>query len=583
LADFIPEETVAQVRNAANIVDVISEYVMLKKAGKNFMGLCPFHTDNKPSFTVNDEKQIYHCFGCGEGGNVLTFLMKYNNLSFPEAVGFLAEKYGIQIASRKMTPGQRRALEDREKLLRINKEAADYFQSVLSHPTSGQRAREYLKKRRMKQEVMERFLLGYAVDSWTDLIQHFSRRGVPVEELQKAGLVVASKGRHYDRFRGRVIFPILDIHQRVVGFGGRSLDDSLPKYLNSPDTPVYHKSQTLYGLHEAKETCRRKGTAFVVEGYFDLLALYCHGIENVVATLGTALTRQHVRMMKGYAQQIILVFDSDEAGIKAAKRSLSIFLEEKVDVRILVLPEAKDPDSYIQVAGSEGFLGATEGAASAMPFLVTSAIQKYGLSLEGKARVVEAMKGPLGSLPDSVTRSLYIRDLSERLGIDESAILEQVRASLNKEVRTVSLKEPRGGSRLEEALVTILVKCPEVMSGLNLEEIIEGFETDRLKTIGRMIVAKFRAGRPVNGADLIAQTEDAEIRGLISSLFVDEIEADEGSCKKIVKQYQAHQRKQQVKQLSKRIKEAEKAGNLELLGELLAEKQKWAQKQLQAR
>jgi DNA primase len=563
LADFIPEEIIAQVRNAANIVDVISEYVMLKRTGKNFVGICPFHTDNKPSFTVSEEKQIYHCFGCAQGGNVFSFLMQYSNLSFPETAG---EEF-----------------QEKERLLRVNSQAAEHFKKTLETPGSGKRARDFLDKRQMSPEIIDRFLLGYAPKSWTNIIQYFSRQGTPAEDLEKAGLVVANKGRHYDRFRDRIIFPILDVHEKVVGFGGRCLDDSLPKYLNSPDTPVYHKSKTLYGLHAAKEACRRSGSAFIVEGYFDLLALQCRGIQNVVATLGTALTQQHVRIMKGYAKQMTLVFDSDEAGIKAAKRSLTVFMEEKVDARILVLPEGMDPDSYVQEVGADGFINAAESAEAAMPFLVTSAIQKHGLSLDGKVRVVEILKGPLGSLADSVSRSVYIRDLAERLDIDESAILEQVRASVpTRDDRVPLAKKKHGGSRLEEALVAIMIKNPTILSSLNLEEIVSGIESAELRRLADMIVKRFNAKEPVTGADLIAESDDPLMSNIVSSLLMEDMEEDNDSCWKIVKQYQAHQRKQQIKKLSRKIKKAEEANNQELLSQLLAEKQKWAQQQLEA-
>ena len=582
MGGFISEDILAQVRDATSIVDVISEYVALKKSGKNFMGLCPFHADNKPSFTVSEEKQIFHCFGCGQGGNVFSFLMQYNNLSFPESVRFLAQKSGIVIPTRKMSPSQKKGFEERERLFKINKEAADYFRGMLCHPSSGKGAREYLNKRQMISEVTDDFMLGYAQQSWTGLTQFFSRRGVPLDEVEKAGLVVAKKGRHYDRFRDRIIFPIIDIHQRVIGCGGRSLDDSLPKYLNSPDTPVYHKGRTLYGLNVAKDACRQKGFAFVVEGYFDVLALHCHGIQNVVATLGTALTRQQVRVMKGYAREMILVFDSDEAGTKAAERSLPLFVEEKVEARTLILPEGKDPDAYVFAVGADGFLKAAEKALSFMPYLIASAIKKHGLSLEGKVRVIETLRGPLGSLLDGVSRSVYIKELAERLDIDESAILEQVRVAATKDTKAVSLLKPRSGSKLEETLVAIMLQYPEVMSSFNLEEIIEGFETVQLKKIGRVILEKSGSSRPVTGADLIAQTDDVLTRNLLSSLLVEEVPGDRDSCEKIVRQYQVHLKKRQIRLLSKKIKEAERTNNQDLLNKLLAEKQERAQQNLEA-
>ncbi len=582
MAGFIPEDIIDRVREATNIVDVIGECVALKKTGKNFVGLCPFHADTTPSFTVSEEKQIFHCFGCGQGGNVLTFLMQYNNLNFPEAVGFLSRKCGIDIPKKKMSPAQKKELEERELLLQINSEAAIYYKAMLSDPSSGKQARDYLKKRQMKPEVIDRFMLGYAPASWTGLMQHLSRRKVSVDHLQKAGLVVAKNGKRYDRFRDRIIFPIVDIHQKVVGCGGRSLDDSLPKYLNSPDTLVYSKSRTLYGLHVAKDACRQSGQAFIVEGYFDLLALHCHGVENVVATLGTALTRQQVRIMKGYARQMVLVFDSDEAGIKAAERSLSLFMEEKVDARILVLPGGQDPDSYIFEVGAEGFIKASDKALGVMPFLIASAIERHGLSLEGKVRIIEALKGPVGSLQDSVSRSVYIKDLAERLDIDESAILEQVRVSASKGKKAGGEPKPRHGSKLEEALVAIMLQWPEILSALNPEEIVEGFETVEFRKLGRLILEKSTPEKPVTGADLMANIDDPRIRNLMSSLLLEEIQQDRDSCHKIVKQYQTHLRKRQIKVLSKKIKEAERTNNQELLNQLLVEKQQWAEQQIEA-
>jgi len=582
LAGFIPEDIIARVREVTSIVDVISECVSLQKTGKNFTGLCPFHADNKPSFTVSEEKQIFHCFGCGQGGNVFTFLMHYNNLSFPEAVGFLARKYGIEIPNKKLSSAQKKALEERERLLKINSDAAEYFKAMLSHPTSGKRAKDYLRKRQMQPEVTDRFMLGYATPSWTGLIEYFSKRGVPIDDLEKAGLVVAKNGKRYDRFRDRIIFPIIDIHQRVLGCGGRSLDDSLPKYLNSPDTPVYSKRRTLYGLHVAKDACRQSGSALIVEGYFDLLALHCHGIQNVVATLGTALTRQQVRLMKGYAAQVILVFDSDEAGMKAAERSLAVFTEEKIDARILILPRGKDPDAYVSAVGADGFLKAADEALDVMPFLIASAIEKHGLSLEGKVRVIDTLKGPLGSLHNSVSRSVYIKDLAGRLDINESAILDQVRVSVSKEKKAVPLPEPGYSSKLEEALVAMMLQWPEILSRVNPQEIVDGFESVEFKKIGRLVLEKSTADRPVRGADLVAETDDPQIRNLMSSLLMAEIWQDHESCQKIVRQYQAHLRKRQIRRLSKKIKEAERANDQDLLHQLLAEKQQWAEQHLEA-
>ncbi|MDY6986423.1 MAG: DNA primase [Thermodesulfobacteriota bacterium] len=574
MAGFIPDDKIADVRNAANIGDVISEYVALKKAGRNLVGLCPFHADKAPSFTVSEEKQIFHCFGCGQGGNVFSFLMMYHNLSFPEAVRSLAKRYGIEIPSRDMSPGQRRQLEEKERLFEINQQAAEYFKKALADGPLGRSAREYLKRRHMAPEVMDRFCLGYAPKGWRNLVGHFSSKGVPLDAVEKTGLLIPKSGGYYDRFRDRIMFPITDIHGRVLGFGGRSLDDSLPKYLNSPESAIYHKSQTLYGLREAKQHCRQTGKVFVVEGYFDLLALTCHGIDNVVASLGTALTRGHVRILKGYAEEVTLVFDSDEAGVKAAQRALPLFEQEKVDARIMRLPEEKDPDSYIFEAGGDQFRDMAQKSLDMMEFMMASAIKRHGLSPQGKVKIVEALKGPLRSLEDSVGRAIYVKTLAERLDIDESAILERIRVSAPRgEKRALRAKGPNT-SKLEETIVAMMLQCPEGLSAFNVKEIVESLENAALKKVGQIILERFGTHEPATGADLIAQTKDADIRNVISSLTIDGKIWDHESCLKIVNQYWASLRKRQGRVLSRRIKEAEKACDERLSLKLLAEKQR---------
>jgi DNA primase len=584
LGGFIPDDKVAEVRIAANIVDVISQHVALKKAGKNFVGLCPFHAEKAPSFTVTEEKQIFHCFGCGQGGNVFSFLMLYHSIGFPEAVRLLAQEYGIAIAAKHMSASQKRELEEKEILFGINAEAAGFFKRNLHKAPLGKVARGYLTKRGLTAEVIDQFSLGYAPRGWDNLVKYFSSKGAPLSDVEKAGLVIPKRGGYYDRFRDRIIFPIVDIHHRVMGFGGRCLDESLPKYLNSPETPVYHKGQSLYGLPAAKEGCRQTGSVFVVEGYFDVLALRCHGINNVVATLGTALTRQHIRIIKGHAGQATLVFDSDEAGTKAAERSLPLFVEEKVDARIMSLPEGRDPDSFVFEVGGDRFRKAADEASEMMGFLIASAMSKYGLSLQGKVRIVEALKGPLRSLSDNVSRAVYIRDLSERLDIDESAILERVRTSVKKAEGSVSasLGRTQSASRLEETIIAMMLQSPDALGGFDAREIVEAMETAALRKLGRVILDKYGENQLTARADLITQTEDPQIRSLISSLVMEEGSWDRDSCSKIVSQFRTQLRKRQEKLLLRRIREAEKADDEVLLNELLAEKQKRMRERLSA-
>ncbi len=351
----IPDDKISEIKNSADIVDIVSEAVLLKKAGRNYLGLCPFHSEKTPSFTVSPEKQMFHCFGCGVGGNVFTFLMKHQGVSFPEAVKTLARRYGIDLPSPRMSPAQKKVASERETLLSISDQAAQFFYSQLQSPR-GEHARQYLEKRGLSGKINETFKIGYAPAGWDHLLNHFKKQSVPLKMVEKAGLL-AQKNDYYDRFRDRIIFPITDISDRIVGFGGRVLDDSLPKYLNSPETPLYNKRKILYGLGTVKQDCRQAEMVYITEGYMDFLALYRHGIKNVVATLGTSLTVDQVRLLRGYVNKAVLVFDSDEAGIKAAQRAVEVFNREKgIDPYILTLPTGHDPDTYLRDYGGDAFL-----------------------------------------------------------------------------------------------------------------------------------------------------------------------------------------------------------------------------------
>ena len=307
----IPEEKISEVLNASDIVDVISESVILKKAGTNYFGLCPFHSEKTPSFSVNPGKQIFHCFGCSAGGNALSYLMKYHGISFPEAVKMAARKYNIEIENATLSPWIKKEFELKEGLFRINQAVMGYFHDFLKESHKAEAARAYLKKRGISEEIIQEFRLGYSPEGWDTIVNLFRKHKVSNKNAVQSGLILERKQKDgfYDRFRNRIIFPIFDINMQTAGFGGRVMDDGMPKYLNSPETPVYFKSRILYGLHAAKQFCRQEGFVYIVEGYFDFLSLYQHGIKNAVASLGTALTSDHVRILKGYAARMVLVFE----------------------------------------------------------------------------------------------------------------------------------------------------------------------------------------------------------------------------------------------------------------------------------
>ena len=411
LSNFIPEEKIEEIKNAADIVEVVSDYVMLKKTGKNYSGLCPFHAEKDPSFTVSPDKQIFHCFGCNTGGNVFNFLIKHDGLSFPEAVRLLGRRYGIEVPTRKMSPAMRAQISEREKLLAINRIAMQYYNWNLKHATFGKKAMAYLQNRALDTEMIDMFQMGYARDKWDGLRNYLQIKRVPTNLLEKSGLVIPRKSGSgfYDRFRERLIFPIYNPNKQVVGFGGRVLDKSLPKYLNSPETPVYSKSKNLYGLHLARNRCRETRTLFIVEGYLDLIRMHQCDLKNAGATLGTALTSDHIDIIKGFAEKVILVFDGDDAGIQASLRSVGIFIEKGMKARVMLLPKGHDPDSFLQKYGREAFQETAKKARSIVTFILESAQKKFGNSMDGKLRILDELKHPLASIKDQIALEGYIK------------------------------------------------------------------------------------------------------------------------------------------------------------------------------
>ena len=600
MATFIPEDKVSEIRNTANIVDIVSEVVLLKKAGKNYLGLCPFHSEKTPSFTVSPEKQIFFCFGCAAGGNVFSFLMKHEGLSFPESVKRLANRYGIELPLRKMSPQQKQRINEKESILAVNRLALDFFRRGLANDGLGKAARSYLHQRGMVAEVLDNFSLGYAPESWDFLTRFLSTKKISQPLAEKSGLIVPrrNKSGFYDRFRNRIMFPIFDVNSQVIGFGGRVLDDSEPKYLNSPETPVYNKRRSLYGIHRAKKTCRERGTVYIVEGYFDLLTLHQHGLENAVATLGTALTPEHVRFLKGYVTNVVLVYDSDEAGIKAALRSIETFMKEEMDARIMVLPTGHDPDSFLLKFGAHAFLKIASEARSVITFLIESAIKKHGLSIEGKIRVVRDLLAPLSAVSDSVARSLYIKELSERIGIDEIAIMEKIRKTSSprnpgfqkdrwpgpggaRHTADISTSDRMQGAsphskwgRMERQIISMMLQYPEIVSEIRKRNILALFENEDMKSIGQLVLLSSGSSDD-RVSDIISLTDDPQMKNNIAQLAIGEDLWEREKCLNILARFESGHKRGE-KKLIEQIKKAEENNDVERLQQLLKEKQKEA-------
>lgn len=585
----IPEEKIAEVKNACDIVDIVSESVVLKKTGRNFSGLCPFHAEKTPSFTVSPDKQIFHCFGCGEGGNVFSFLMKQNGVGFPEAVKLLALKYGIDLPVRQYGGNERRGPSEREQLIAVNRKALKFFRRALLEAGSGRKAMNYLKDRDLDEATIDRFQLAYAPRGWELLTSHLRKKGVSVDILEKSGLAVQRKQGHghYDRFRDRIIFPITDLSGNILGFGGRVMDDALPKYLNSPETPLYNKRRTLYALKEARQDCRSTQTVYIVEGYFDAIALHRHGVCNAVATLGTALTPEQVRLVKGFigkAGTAVLVYDSDAAGIKAAQRSIDIFNREFVDARILVLPEGHDPDSFITALGRERFLEEAGQAKGMTAFLVDTAIGHHGLSPEGKIRILAEIAPALAAVQDPVDRGLIVRDVADQLQVDESAVIEKLRriGSSSSEAQQAAAAVGPGGDatqrldRTEAKIVSMMLQFSEIIEDIRDQDAVSCLCSPVLRQIGEELLDRAALG-PVDVSELISSCSDPEKRKLITTLAMANEAWNREGCLKLLSRFVENTKNRRIlADLDQRIRDAEKGNDENTLIRLLAERQKLA-------
>ena len=384
-ANLIPEDAIRSIRESCSIVDVISDYVSLKKTGINHRGLCPFHSEKTPSFFVNESRRTFYCFGCSEHGDVFAFLMKRENMSFMEAVRHLAQRCGISLPERRLSPQEAARLEEREELFAITAEAARIYAELLQKDPRAGRARQYLSERGISAGTIETFEIGFAPDAWDTLTGRLRAKGVSLEKAQEIGLLASRKdGGYYDRFRNRVIFPIRNSARQVIGFGGRIIDQGEPKYLNSPESSIYSKRGSLYGLPLASQHISRENRVLVVEGYLDAITLYQAGILNVVAALGTALSEQHIQLLRRYSQNIIMVFDADTAGENAMVRSLEPFLAAQLTPRFILLPTGEDPDSFVKHNGPEKFKDYMDNAGPVLDHVIEKTIQNHVTCRSGR-------------------------------------------------------------------------------------------------------------------------------------------------------------------------------------------------------
>ena len=585
------ENIASRVKEQADIVQIIGECIDLKRSGVRLLGLCPFHGEKTPSFSVHEGQQFFHCFGCGESGDVFSFMMKYHNLDFPEALKELANKYNIELPERRRSKEEMQNEKKREMLFTVNKKCADIYSNYLQNAKGATTARKYLGEREVSPEIIEKYGIGYApdveVEGWNFLGNEFNKQEIPV--AVEAGLLAKKKnGGTYDRFRDRIVFPIYDISGRVCGFGGRIVGEGQPKYLNSPESPVFNKSKTLLGLYQQKETIRKSKRAIIVEGNFDLISLVANGCENVVAPLGTALTREQLRLLKRFASEVILFFDGDEAGKNAAVRGVPLFLAEQVSGHVAKLPSGHDPDTFVRENGVAQLNQLLNQAESLPEFVLSSLVDQYGLTLDGKSKIVDALIPLVKAAVSPLQRSVFISHFAEHLGLPVAhfeSLLEPLTPSAQKIEKKVVTKKRREGqvaplSMAQKRLVEFMVLHP---SDLNLLE-EGGIRECLLGGVGEILFLQLKRMVTENGEiepeDLLTMLPEGAERKLVSdvllqaSLQVQEATETEGrrEIDDILGYLNKHRLEKQSEELMKRIEDAASRGDFEQLQLLMAEK-----------
>ena len=535
---YYPEDIVEEVRSRNDIVDVISGYVKLQKKGSNYFGLCPFHSEKSPSFSVSPSKQMYYCFGCGAGGNVITFIMEYENYSFPEALAFLADRAGIELPKVEYDKEAREQADLKAVLLEINRTAANYFYYQLKQP-HGQIGYRYLKDRKLSDETIKRFGLGFANKTSDDLYRYLKSKGYADQILKETGLVTIEERGTHDKFWNRVMFPIMDVNNRVIGFGGRVMGDGTPKYLNSPETKLFDKSRNLYGLNYARTS--REKYMLICEGYMDVIAMHQAGFTNAVASLGTAFTTQHAALLKRYTDQVVLTYDSDGAGIKAALRAIPILKSVGMSVKVLNMQPYKDPDEFIKNRGPEEFRERINQAKNSFLFEVDVLKREYSMDdPEQKTRFYNEVARKLLEFPEALERDNYLQavarehfikyeDLRQLVNRLSSRIVPgavQNETYRKEKLRPSKVEKEDGSRKSQRLLLTWLIENPNFYKAI--KDIIspEDFLEDLYQKVAQMVFGQLAEGK-VNPAGILNRfINDEDQYREVAALFNTSLKGD---------------------------------------------------------
>ena len=582
------DDIVAQVKEQADIVRIIGENVELRRSGSRYVGLCPFHGEKTPSFSVNANDQFFYCFGCGESGDVFSYVMKYHSLTFPEALKMLAGKFGIVLPERKKSAQEEALSRKKDGMFAVNAKVQKLYGDYLMQAKGAGDAREYLKRRGINSEHVTRFGLCYApstdFEGW-----HFLGNHLTAEELELAselGLVAKKeKGGYYDRFRDRVLFPINDLSGRICGFGGRIIGEGQPKYMNSPDSVIFNKSRLLLGLYQQKDAIRKNRSVYLVEGNFDLLSLVANGIENVVAPLGTALTREQLRLLKRFADTGTILFDGDAAGMKAAVRSVPIFLAEQLAGKVSLLPEGDDPDTYVRREGKKKTLQLLGQAQPLPEFVFEQLVAEHGLSLDGKSKIIEELKPLVEAAASSLQRSVILAHFAEQLGLGVATLEQELRSVVKipdaPEPKPLPEKKkpPVKTKALDAAqkrFVQFMILNPEFFTQLEdvgIRNILEGSSGEILFLQMKEMLSKSSDFEP---EELMGRLPEGPERAVMAELLLGAEEKDldepELELKELLCYVEMFNLRNESKNILKEIAEAERGGEPEKLRKLLLKK-----------
>lgn len=548
-----------EIKSKIDIVEFISDYVTLKKSGQNYKGLCPFHSEKTPSFMVNQSKQIFHCFGCGIGGDVISFLMKHDNISFIEAIRYIAKKAGIKLTELTFQKGN--ISEKRNMIIKINEDALGFFVKNLK---GSEIAKKYLLERGINDEYIDKFHLGFSTDSRNSLCRYLNKMGYSDTSIREAGLGTVDEKGYRDLFRKRIIFPIYNLQNDLIAFGGRVLDNTLPKYLNTPETEIFRKGEILYGLQLSKEDIRKKGYAIIVEGYLDVIVSHQYGFQNTIAPLGTALTAKHLQKLKLFCKKAILVFDSDEAGIAAARRSLPILAESDFRTKILLLPQGEDPDTFLRKNGSQSFNKMISNSMSMIEFILKKIKGDKIDKIRELLSIITVMK-------DAILADEYLRELADISRINETILRNELNKLIKKpikDLRSTGIGKPLKRNYFKEeyillsALITYPEKAPVIFSELNINAI----QTDLIKSIFEKIKS---LSDNFSVTTLLEKADESE-KFLITELScnpgfdLEHVERNIQDCLRTIKQ----------RMIKEQQKLGEEKGDIILLNSLLKEKRK---------